>query len=153
MRRDFPIYKPTPLPARIDLTNLDTQGQLKQSKEKFPAAAVKTTEVEATVAAVPLLVSTQISDHKRKGFELIEKHLEEFLGRNSVESNFRSWVRDFHSEYDDPWFIRNFKRLETSFKPFWDARNQKQSSTRIEHLTDVFSGQPKPAESLKDLLL
>jgi len=36
------------------------------------------------------------------------------------EALFQQWLRQFHSERDDEWFLNNRTRLENAFRPHWD---------------------------------
>jgi hypothetical protein len=40
-----------------------------------------------------------------------------------------SWIRRFHSEYDDAWFSENEERLYVPFKGIWDKYWQDSQST------------------------
>ena len=84
-----------------------------------------------------------MDEMKRKSHEVIEKDLEDYMEKTpEISRNFRSWLRRFHSEYNDPWFEKNFRRLEISFRPIWEGR-----------ANDGMTSEPNGQIGLEDLLL
>jgi hypothetical protein len=56
--------------------------------------------------------------------QVVHDNIAQFLSESSstIQSDrlFNEWLRRFHDEYDDSWFVKNQKRLKLSFKPIWD---------------------------------
>lgn len=36
------------------------------------------------------------------------------------EETFEAWLREFHDERDDRWYVENYSRIERAFRPHWD---------------------------------
>ena len=105
-------YKKTPLPVRLELKDLDTKSQLEKGAQLCNHQSV-TNQPELNKERKFM---KELNKDSRK---VIEDHLDAFL--KGQGSNFRLWVRDFHSEYDEQWFLRNWPRLEIAFKPIWES--------------------------------
>ena len=109
-------YQPTRLPNRLDLSRLNTAQQLTGINEPpeiiNPQHRSKEKELQDEVA--------------RQCQEIIEGNIDEYLNdRRLIELgdmglHFQTWLRHFHTEYDEVWFIKNNDRLVRSFRPLWD---------------------------------
>jgi len=121
------VYLPTPLPARLNLDDLDTRKQLQAARQDSKTPAHVGT---AAVISEPPRKATSPTDRDRllrdklnlSGKKVIEDDLADFLESERVQGRrgeFRKWLRRFHNEYDDSWFDSNFTRLENAFKPTW----------------------------------
>lgn len=38
----------------------------------------------------------------------------------ATEETFEAWLREFHDERDDRWYVENHSRIERAFRPHWD---------------------------------
>ena len=153
------VYQPTPLPARINLDDLDTQKQLNEASKNVkvpanvaspdPLGSVPPAKKIDSVAQRDRILRDQLNQSGRK---VIEDDLAGYLEERKLRgksSGFRDWIRRFHSEYDDAWFNSNFIRLENAFLPIWMKLSGEEPSISAPsaNLLDFWDSEPPPAPS------
>ena len=149
------VYQPTPLPARINLDDLDTRKQLMMGSKqsKVPANVSSADSVLPPVKTITSaterdkILRDQLNQTSKK---IIEDDLTEYIDSQSScgrVPEFRSWIRRFHKEYDDAWFESNFIRLENAFRPIWIKRTgQPINSSKETNLLDFWDAPIKSDE-------
>ena len=117
-------YKQTPLPGKLDLNRYDTKQQLSEVIEPKESSPIH-------VQILQKSKDQETQEEINKLFsDVIVKDLQKFISINEVmllddpitpshnsETLFKQWVRQFHSEYDDSWFSKNYPRLIKAFQP------------------------------------
>ena len=111
-------YHQTPLPVRLDVTRTDTREQLEREKHRMP----RTPE--------PGVSKDVVLRHELNTacIDVVERSIGDFARQKNLtstsinlDSEYESWLRAFHSEYDDNWYAKNHDRLTRSFHPIWTA--------------------------------
>lgn len=127
-------YVPTLLPVQLDLKKTNTGEQLRLGLG-MPG---QLSQISTSSSRLSKQEELQ-ADLNNSCMNIVKSHKEDFLKRNgeffalcddickSDESLFESWVRDFHSEYDDSWYSMNRERLFRSFRPIWQNNPQHRS--------------------------
>ena len=116
-------YQPTSLPVRLDLSRMDTASQLHEVVSRKGAYS----------SPRPAREEIYRDEMTRMCNELIEKEIQAYIICHmncaiNEEDSFYSWLRHFHSEYDDSWFDMNRERLIRSFRPLWSLNYNKSPS-------------------------
>lgn len=123
-------YVPVDLPARIDMSIPNTAQQLSigLSGKRLPGPHETShrSDMRCRIPNPDALVRESMAQF----VEAYPRPVE------SVEALFGEFLRFFHSEYDDVWYVNNCVRLVRSFKPLWE---QFMSSKHypIEEFTDA----------------
>jgi len=112
------VYRKTPLPAKLDLSNRNTADQLKNG-----AVDDGRGELEGVAAAKTVAKSQQSCG------DLMRKDLQAWLAKHGItgpppsqeaaQRAMWTWIRDFHKEYNDDWWARNMPRLLEQFRPIF----------------------------------
>ncbi len=138
-------YVPVDLPARIDMSSPDTARQLSiELSGKLVPGSHETSHCSDMRCRIPnpdALVHESIAQF----VEAYPRPVE------SAEALFGEFLRFFHSEYDDVWYLNNRARLVRSFKPLWE---QFMSSKHypIEEITDASNRVRRTREGPVNLL-
>ena len=105
-------YKQTPLPGKLDLNRYDTKQQLSEVIEPKESSPIH-------VQILQKSKDQETQEEINKLFsDVIVKDLQKFITpSHNSETLFKQWVRQFHSEYDDSWFSKNYPRLIKAFQP------------------------------------
>lgn len=108
------VYQKTALPAKLDLTKYNTREQLKAA----PASQSQNGSGKGAAA-----------DSRQDCTDVMRKDLRDWLIKHDIDGPppnavaekkaMWAWIRDFHAEYSEDWFMNNMPRLQDQFKPIF----------------------------------
>jgi len=143
------MYRKTPLPVRLNLSDRNTREQL---KSKCDDSVNSRGVLEGAGLAAPVVTSRQGCT------DVMREHLRSWLAEHGIsgpppspEAEQRAmwqWMREFHKEYNDDWFTRNMPRLHEQFRPVF-VEIMKQMKAEVAAVKQSKGGLP---ESTGDLL-
>lgn len=113
------VYRKTPLPARLNLSDRNTREQLQSGSH--------TEDKRGSLEGVGLARVGTAAQSQQDCTDVMRQDLAAWLAKHGIEGPPPSqeaegramwqWIRDFHKEYNDDWFTRNMPRLHERFKP------------------------------------
>mmetsp|Transcript_32755 Transcript_32755/g.74890 ORF Transcript_32755/g.74890 Transcript_32755/m.74890 type:complete len:331 (-) Transcript_32755:108-1100(-) len=141
------VYRKTPLPAKLDLSNRNTADQLKNGVIDDGRG-----ELEGVAAAKTVAKSQQgCSDVMRKDLQAwLAKH--GITGpppsQEAAQRAMWTWIRDFHKEYNDDWWARNMPRLLEQFRPIFQEEMKRMQGPSV--MTPKEGSTPSRGQDLLD---
>ena len=111
-------YTPTPLPAKLDISKSDTAQQLRSNQGVAVSPSSQRISKDAQLQDEMNRMCIEVVTNNLKQY--LDSHIAGGVHPNSTDA-FEGWMRSFHSEYEDSWYMKNHTRLVKSFRPIWDG--------------------------------
>jgi len=142
------VYRKTPLPVRLNLSDRNTREQLHTGPEEKANG-------RGALEGVGLATSAKQSEQNCN--DVMRQDVRSWLANNGMEGPppsgeaeqraMWSWMREFHKEYNDEWFARNMPRLHEKFRPIFmgEMKKMRAEAAAAQKEAQPAAGQPAAA--------
>lgn len=145
------VYRKTPLPVRLNLSDRNTRDQL----------STGVAEKESGRGALEGVgLASSASQSQKNCTEVMRKDLRDWMANNGMQTPPQpgeaeqramwTWMRDFHKEYNDDWFTRNMPRLHEKFRPVFMDEVKKMRAEMAAAAREVAQKAAPPVDDLLD---